>query len=280
MSKRIGQDMATERPTTGRGARATRGRKPASAPASKGSTTAARRRPSGAKSKGSAAHLLPFERVPLGKPAAEGKATRARRRAAEGAGINAKQSVATGLARTMRLEARRAAAVAAPAEPLRAHDTRATFAGEPPAPKSKGGAWPARTVPPERKLGPVAAAVLQTVRELRAKLGRKPSATDVAHRIGLSPEAVNAVLDELGEAGIKKPLAVTEPQKLCLQAILALEARHPGRQPSTREVSAEMGLSPSAARFHIRNLEALGLVTPPEVRCTLTVTPAGRALAT
>jgi Mn-dependent DtxR family transcriptional regulator len=231
--------MALDQPTRAAPATASRNGRKPASPPA--SKTRARRRASGANLDADG-HLLPFERVPLTKP--RKAPTPAQRRAA-----------AAGVARDI-------------------------ASAEPPPRQSAGGAWPTRRVAAESKLGPVAREALQTVRELRAKLGRKPTATDVAHRLGLSAAAVNAVLDELGAAGITKaPATVSEPQRKCLQAIIALEARL-GRCPSTREVSAEMGLSPSAARFHIRNLENEGLVTPPEVRYVLTVTPAGRALAT
>lgn len=246
MSKRTKPTMATESPTAARGARALRGgRKPASAPASS-KTKAARRRP------GSATKAKP---------------TPAERRAAARA-ISADID-AVG---DPHFEPAKPAKSTSP----RFHDTRELVKAEP---KAKGGAWPAREALPESKLGPVALATLQTVRTLTAELGRKPSATQLAHRLGLSPAAVNEVLTELGDAGLAKPLAVSDTGKRCLQAIIALEARL-GGSPSTREVSAEMGLSPSASRYHIRKLLAVGLVTPPEVRLVLTVTPAGRALAT
>jgi len=61
-----------------------------------------------------------------------------------------------------------------------------------------------------------------------------------------------------------------------MDAIARLMERH-GRSPSTREVSDEMGLSPSGSRFHINVLVRLGLVTKPEVQLVLRLTDAGAA---
>jgi DNA-binding MarR family transcriptional regulator len=146
-------------------------------------------------------------------------------------------------------------------------------------PQSRSGApWPGERPPAEERLGPVARDALGVLRGMRVELGRAPKPSELAARLGLGPAALAAVLDELAEVGLGSPLKLTEPQKRCLKAIIALEARL-GRSPSTREVSDEMGLSPSASRFHIRKLVAMGLVTPPRMVLVLSATAAGKALA-
>jgi DNA-binding MarR family transcriptional regulator len=116
---------------------------------------------------------------------------------------------------------------------------------------------------------------LAVLRELRAKLSREPSAAEVAECLGLRDARPRlAVLERLGL--ISPLIRLTKKQHQCLTAIVTLEERL-GRSPSTREVSEEMGVAPSGSRFHIHRLVALGLVTPPEVRLVLGVTPAGRA---
>ena len=136
-----------------------------------------------------------------------------------------------------------------------------------------GAAWPpAAATPPE--LGPVERETFFALLTLRAELGREPEPAELGKRLGLRDPS--PWLNTLARLGL--PAALTTMQTRCLRAIIALEERH-GRSPSTREVSAEMGLSPSGSRYHINSLVALGLVTPPEVRLVLSATPAGRAQA-
>lgn len=73
----------------------------------------------------------------------------------------------------------------------------------------------------------------------------------------------------------KAPAELTPMQLCCLRAIHAL-TRRLGRSPSTREVSAEMGLSPAGSRFHIENLARYGLITRPEMVLVMHITDAGK----
>lgn len=131
-----------------------------------------------------------------------------------------------------------------------------------------GAAWrPARG-----ELSDVERACVVAVLELRDALGREPRDAEIAERVGLS--SARAALARVRSLGLTR--ALSQRQSACLGAILALEARL-GHSPSTREVSAEMGLSPAGSRFHIAQLAAMGLVTPPEMRLVLSVTPAGIA---
>lgn len=123
-------------------------------------------------------------------------------------------------------------------------------------------------------LGPVEQQTLAVLISLRSELGREPETSEVSARLGLRDGDARPRIKALGRLAL--PYELTPRQEQCLRAIAALEKRL-GRSPSTREVSDEMGLGPSGSRFHINRLVKLGLVTPPEVRLVLSVTPAGRA---
>ena len=143
-------------------------------------------------------------------------------------------------------------------------------------PRRSGSPWPRGASPLAKapELGVVERETLTVLLGLRAELGRDPSPDEIAERLGLRLRDVRPRLDALVRLGL--PAKLTAGQERCLIAIAALEARL-GGSPSTREVSAEMGLSPSASRFHINGLVRLGLVTPPKVVLVLSVTPIGRA---
>lgn len=110
------------------------------------------------------------------------------------------------------------------------------------------------------------------VLKLRRDLGREPTPREIGELMGLRASEVRQRLPLVD----KLPDKLRPQQEACLRAILALQERL-GRNPSTREVSAEMGLSDAGSRRHIDNLVRMGLVTPPEMVITLTVTPAGKA---
>lgn len=133
-----------------------------------------------------------------------------------------------------------------------------------------------RNVANRTALEAVEAAVLATLLAMRAEIGnREPTARELAERVGLREPAVRATLERLDALGFTRPL--TEQQSACIGAILTLEARL-GRSPTTTDVSDEMGLSASASRYHINQLAAMGLVTPPERVLVLRVTAAGVAV--
>lgn len=142
------------------------------------------------------------------------------------------------------------------------HDTREAFVSTPAGPPV---------------LGELERAALRVVLTLRRESGREPSHDEVARQLG--QRDVKPVLEALERAGLLS-LRLTEKQHRCLTAIIALEARL-GRSPSTREVDRELGLAPGAggARFHIKNLVRMGLVTKPEVVLVLRATEFGRAFA-
>jgi len=133
-----------------------------------------------------------------------------------------------------------------------------------------GSPWPSGAAAPE--LDPVEKQTLAVVVALRAELGREPKPTEVSARLGLRD--ARASLATVRDIGL--PFRLTRGQERCMDAIAALMERH-GRSPSTREVSEEMGLSPSGSRFHINGLVRLGLVTKPEVQLVLRLTDAGAA---
>lgn len=135
-------------------------------------------------------------------------------------------------------------------------------------PKRSGAPWPGK--PPE--LDELARAALVVVLALRAE-GAPFSPGDVAARLGVRD--VRPALEALDAAGLLH-LDLTRPQRACLAAISKLE-RELGTSPTTRQVSAAMGLSPSGSRFHIASLARMGLVTPPRRVLILSVTPTGRA---
>lgn len=140
-------------------------------------------------------------------------------------------------------------------------------------PARSGSPWLRRAAgAPALELGPVEREALVVVITLRRKLGREPEPHEVASQLGLLD--ARPYLATLARLGL--PARLTKTNERCLGAIIALEARL-GRSPSTREVSAEMGLSPSGSRFHINRLASLGLVTPPETVLVLSATAAGRA---
>jgi predicted transcriptional regulator len=141
-------------------------------------------------------------------------------------------------------------------------------------PSRSGAPWLRRTAAPAPDLGPVERETLVVMITLRRDLGRAPEPHEVASRTGLGVGEARVRMEALASMGL--PAQLTKTNERCLGAIIALEARL-GRSPSTREVSDEMGLSPSGSRFHINRLASLGLVTPPEVVLVLSATPAGRA---
>lgn len=138
--------------------------------------------------------------------------------------------------------------------------------------RARGAPWaPSATASPPDAT-PLARHAYAAAQALAAELGRTPTAAELAKSLGIGVAAARALLDELA------PLPrLTDGMRRCLVAIATLE-RDLGGSPSTRDVSRKMGLSPSAARFHINRLAAVGLVTPPAVRLVLAVTPAGREL--
>lgn len=141
-------------------------------------------------------------------------------------------------------------------------------------PSRSGTPWRRRAEAPPPDLGPVEREMLAVMITLRRELGRDPEPHEVASRTGLSVGEARIRIEALASMGL--PGKLTKTNERCLDAIIALEARL-GRSPSTREVSAEMGLSPSGSRFHINRLASLGLVTPPETVLVLSATAAGRA---
>ncbi len=141
-------------------------------------------------------------------------------------------------------------------------------------PSRSGARWIRRTTAPPPDLGPVERETLVVMITLRRELGRDAEPHEVASRTGLGVSEARTRMGALASMGL--PARLTKTNERCLGAIIALEARL-GRSPSTREVSNEMGLSPSGSRFHIYRLASLGLVTPPEMVLLLKATAAGRA---
>lgn len=138
--------------------------------------------------------------------------------------------------------------------------------------KSQGTRWPTSTgAPPE--IGPVERETFVVVVALRAELGREPEPDEVGARLGLRDARPR--LDAVRALGLLD-LELSAGQRRCLVAIWTLRQRL-GVSPSTKEVSAEMGLAPSGSRYHINALAALGLCTRPEVRLVLDVTELGKA---
>lgn len=136
--------------------------------------------------------------------------------------------------------------------------------------KRQGAAWPRATGP---VLGAVESTVLSALLALRVELRREPEPDEIAERVGLRD--VRPHLARLAELGFDRPLS--PQQEACIDALALLDERLGGRSPTTEEVSEAMGLSPSASRYHINRLVAMGLVTPPERRLVLGLTPHGRA---
>lgn len=136
--------------------------------------------------------------------------------------------------------------------------------------RRQGTAWPRATGP---VLGAVESTVLSALLALRVELGREPEPREIAERVGLRD--VRSHLERLAELGFDRPLS--PQQEACLDALGVLAERLGGRSPTTHEVSEQMGLRPSASRYHINRLVAMGLVTPPERRLVLSLTPHGWA---
>jgi hypothetical protein len=138
--------------------------------------------------------------------------------------------------------------------------------------KTQGTRWPTASGEPPT-IGPVERQTFVVVVALRDELGREPSPDEVGARLGLRDARPR--LEAIRALGLLD-LELTSGQRKCLIAIAALKQRL-GTSPSTKEVSAEMGLSPSASRYHINALAALGLCTRPVMRLVLDVTELGRA---
>lgn len=135
--------------------------------------------------------------------------------------------------------------------------------------RAKGSALLAHLTPVEREC-------LSMLRALATKLGREPTPEEVGAELGLNRIVARAHVQSLIDKGEYVPIRkLTKQQRHCLQAIDAL-TRRLGRSPSTREVSAEMGMSPGGSRFHIDNLVKLGLLTPPEMMLVMHITDAGK----
>lgn len=113
---------------------------------------------------------------------------------------------------------------------------------------------------------------------LRAELGREPTRDElraaIARRLGVRD--ARPLIDALDALDLTS-LVLSRGQERTLIAIATLRDRL-GMAPTTREVSAELGLSASASRYHINALAALGLCTRPEIRLVLDVTDLGRVL--
>jgi DNA-directed RNA polymerase specialized sigma subunit len=134
----------------------------------------------------------------------------------------------------------------------------------------------ARSLPP-RDLPPVQRACLTVLQNLRAEQGREPTVAEVSAALGLSRGGARELIEWLIERGhyVPRPVELNARQLQCLRAIADLEARL-GSSPTTRQVSAEMGMSEGGSRIHITALAEYGLITPPKRVLVMGVTEAGK----
>jgi DNA-binding transcriptional ArsR family regulator len=134
---------------------------------------------------------------------------------------------------------------------------------------ASGAPWPARAAAPTLSMIDV-----EIVLEMLSQAHPDPSAADIASCIGLSAHDVAPRMRRITDLGL--PARLSRPQRQCLRSLLEWVEQY-GESPTTRELSERMGLSPSASRFHVERLVALGLIERREVRIVLDVTRIGRA---
>jgi predicted ArsR family transcriptional regulator len=113
-------------------------------------------------------------------------------------------------------------------------------------------------------------ATLDVLIALTGKLARTPTAEEVSAELGLVKAGAKKHIDKLTALNLYSPFTeLNEQQVACLRAIVKLQ-RELGRAPGSREVSAEMGLSPGGSRIHIETLIRFGLIIPPQALFVIT----------